>query len=77
MINSDAQFVRVLWNDACESDDNEHTLADLCEQEACGFLVKHDDKTIVVARDYNSLDEDYLAMIRIPTGMILEIQYLH
>lgn len=66
----------IKWNDACEFDlQDDFNLKD-CVQEACGFLVKKDRYNYVLARDFNSINEQYERCLRIPKDYVLEVYEL-
>jgi hypothetical protein len=64
--------VYVKWNDACEADDMQDAEMENCIQEAAGFFVKRTDNNYYIARDYNTLDEEYLKILRIPEQYIID-----
>ena len=68
--------VYIKWDDACEGENMEDTHMLQCIQEVMGFLVDKDMQgNYYVARDYNTLDEEFQKVIRIPEAYILEKRF--
>lgn len=68
--------VYIKWDDACEGDNMDDTHMLQCIQEVMGFLVDKDmNGNYYVARDYNTLDEEFQKVIRIPEAYILEKRF--
>ena len=68
--------VYIKWDDACEGDSMEDTHMLQCIQEVMGFLVDKDMQgNYYVARDYNTLNEEFQKVIRIPEAYILEKRF--
>ena len=47
-----------------------------CIQEAVGFLVKKSKENYYIARDYNTLVNEYQKVIRIPNKYIIDIRVM-
>lgn len=68
--------VYIKWDDACEGDNMDDTHMLQCIQEVMGFLVDKDmNGNYYVARDYNTLEEEFQKVIRIPEAYILEKRF--
>jgi hypothetical protein len=65
--------VYIKWDDACEGEDMGETEMAQCIQEVVGFLVKKSKGNYYIARDYNTLVNEYQKVIRIPEQYIINI----
>jgi hypothetical protein len=65
--------VYIKWDDACEGEDMGEIEMAQCIQEVVGFLVKKSEGNYYIARDYNTLVNEYQKVIRIPEQYIINI----
>lgn len=65
--------VELIWNDASSTDCPDEANQLLCIQKTMGYLIRHDKHLIVIARDYNSLTDDYEVFLRIPFHMKIDL----
>ena len=70
------KILYVLWNDACQTDDREVALWPICPQETVGFFVDYTEDHLVVARDCTHTGEGHQDYLRIPKGMLLDVERL-
>jgi len=74
--NKVVDIVHILWNDACEGDLMEDVKMSRCNQETVGFLVEEDINNVYTARDWDTLNEEFNQVLRIPKLYIVSMKRL-
>lgn len=69
-------YALIEWNDAVEADVINDLTSEHCIQFAAGFVVKKTKNYVVIARDYNTINDEYERVLRIPTKYILNYHTL-
>tara|TARA_R100001377_G_scaffold74043_1_gene50236 strand:+ start:170 stop:397 length:228 start_codon:yes stop_codon:yes gene_type:complete len=69
-------IVFVKWNDACEAENYDEAVMVDCIQEAAGFFVGKVDGNYYIARDWNTMNQEYERVLRIPEAYVVDIRVL-